>query len=67
MSILGLGGSTPSPTPIPTPPQLPNITTKGYADMAAAARLSGMAGTIATGGGGVTQKASTTKKALTGQ
>lgn len=62
------GGPTPvQPTPIPTPPSLPNITNQGYGEMAAAARLSGMAGTIATGGSGVTTKANTTKKALTGQ
>jgi hypothetical protein len=68
MSLSSLFGSTPAqPTPIPTPSSLPNITSAGYGEMAAAARLAGMAGTIATGGGGVTGKASTAKKALTGQ
>ena len=63
------GGDTPKPTPIPLPPQLPNINAEGYSRFAATRRMAGLQGTIATGGQGLTSPAYTTRtgKSLIGE
>lgn len=60
-------GGGPKPTPIPTPPQLPNIDAKGFAQFAASRRLAGLQGTILTGGQGLVKPPSTTNKTLIGE
>jgi hypothetical protein len=54
------------PTPIPTPPQLPNNKSKGFSDFAAARTNAGFAGTIMTSGSGLTGQTNVGRKTLLG-
>lgn len=61
---MGGAPAPPRPTPIPTPPQLPNINARGFQDFAAARTNAGFAGTIMTGG--LASGGSTSRKSLLG-